>query len=211
VPEGAPDDRFVYLSDVLPTAWQAVAYADIPKGGSVAVYGLGPIGQMCTRIARHLGAERAFGIDLVPERLTTARQHGTEVVDARQTKDVPGYLQDATDGRGPDAVIDAVGMESHGDPFAKVGQQMATLLPDVLAEPLVKNLGLDRMGALIDSIKTVRRGGTVSLSGVYGGSIDPLPMVDQRHHAAGTRRCRSVGYRKPRYPSSTAGPGATRL
>jgi threonine dehydrogenase-like Zn-dependent dehydrogenase len=178
VPEGPPDDRFVYLSDVLPTAWQAVAYADIPKGGSVAVYGLGPIGQMCTRIARHLGAERVFGIDLVSERLATAREHGAEVIDARQTKDVPGYLRDATDGRGPDAVIDAVGMESHGDPFAKVGQQMATLLPDALAEPLVKNLGLDRMGALIDSIKTVRRGGTVSLSGVYGGSIDPMPMLE---------------------------------
>src|SRR5918912_1137527 len=94
VPEGPPDDRFVYLSDVLPTAWKAVEYAGIPKGGSVAVYGLGPIGQMCTRIAGHLGAERVFGIDLVPERLATARQYGAEAIDSRQIKDVPAYLHD---------------------------------------------------------------------------------------------------------------------
>jgi threonine dehydrogenase-like Zn-dependent dehydrogenase len=178
VPEGPPDDRFVYLSDVLPTAWQAVVYANVPKGGSVAVYGLGPIGQMCTRIAGHLGAERVFGIDLVPERLATARQYGAEAIDTRQINDVPAYLHDATDGRGPDAVIDAVGMESHGDPAAQIAQQMATMLPDSVAEPMVKNLGIDRLGVLIDSIKTVRRGGTVSLSGVYGGAVDPMPMLE---------------------------------
>jgi threonine dehydrogenase-like Zn-dependent dehydrogenase len=178
VPEGPPDDRFVYLSDILPTAWQAVVYADIPKGGSVAVYGLGPVGQLCTRIARQLGADQVFGVDLVPERLATARRYGAEVIDMRQTKDVPGYLQDTTDGRGPDAVIDAVGMESHGSPIAKIGQQMATMLPDAVAEPLTKNFGIDRLGALMDCIKTVRRGGTVSVSGVYGGSIDPMPLLE---------------------------------
>jgi threonine dehydrogenase-like Zn-dependent dehydrogenase len=178
VPQGPPDDRFVYLSDVLPTAWQAVVYADIPKGGSVAVYGLGPVGQLCTRIARHLGADRVFGVDLVPERLATARQYGAEVIDIRQTKDVPGYLHDTTDGRGADAVIDAVGMESHGSPIAKIGQQMTTILPDAVAEPLAKNFGIDRLGALMDCIKTVRRGGTVSVSGVYGGAIDPMPMLE---------------------------------
>jgi threonine dehydrogenase-like Zn-dependent dehydrogenase len=178
VPEGPPDDRFVYLSDVLPTAWQAVVYANVPKGGSVAVYGLGPIGQMCTRIAGHLGAERVFGIDLVSERLATARQYGVEAIDTRQIKDVPAYLHDATDGRGPDAVIDAVGMESHGDHAAQIAQQMATMLPDSVAEPMIKNLGIDRLGVLIDSIKTVRRGGTVSLSGVYGGAVDPMPMLE---------------------------------
>ncbi|HKS51409.1 MAG TPA: zinc-dependent alcohol dehydrogenase [Pseudonocardiaceae bacterium] len=178
VPEGPPDDRFVYLSDVLPTAWQAVVYANVPKGGSVAVYGLGPIGQMCTRIAGHLGAERVFGIDLVPERLATTRQYGVEAIDTRQIKDVPAYLHDATDGRGPDAVIDAVGMESHGDHAAQIAQQMATMLPDSVAEPMIKNLGIDRLGVLIDSIKTVRRGGTVSLSGVYGGAVDPMPMLE---------------------------------
>src|SRR5439155_17365215 len=89
VPEGPPDERFLYLSDVLPTAWQAVTYADVPKGGSLAVYGLGPIGQMCTRVAMAQGAERVIGVDLVPERLEMARRHGVEVVDASVEEDVP--------------------------------------------------------------------------------------------------------------------------
>src|SRR5947208_1874036 len=86
VPEGPPDDRFVYLSDVLPTAWQAVAYADVPKGGSLAVFGLGPIGSMATRIARHHGAEQVIGIDLVPDRIERARKDGVEVIDLREHK-----------------------------------------------------------------------------------------------------------------------------
>src|SRR3989440_12235830 len=81
VPEGPPDDRFVYLSDVLPTAWQAVEYAAIPRGGTVAVFGLGPIGQMSGRIALHRGAGEVFGIDLVDERLGMARRHGVQPVD----------------------------------------------------------------------------------------------------------------------------------
>lgn len=178
VPPGPSDDRFVYLSDILPTAWQAVAYADIPPGGSVAVYGLGPIGQLCTRIAKHRGAERVFGVDLVPERLEMARRHGIEVVDTSAIDDVPAYLIDATAGRGPDAVIDAVGMESHGDPIQRLGQQAATLLPDAIGAPIAEKFGIDRLGALTDSIQTVRRGGTVSIIGVYGGAVDPLPMMD---------------------------------
>jgi threonine dehydrogenase-like Zn-dependent dehydrogenase len=177
VPEGPPDDRFVYLSDILPTSWQAVVYANVPKGGSIAVYGLGPIGQLCTRIARHLGAERVFGVDLVPERLETARRHGIEVVDLTSVDDVPGYVRDATDGRGPDGVIDAVGMESHGDPIQKLGQQMATTLPDAIGGPMAEKFGIDRLGALTDAIDTVRRGGTVSIIGVYGGAVDPMPML----------------------------------
>src|SRR5690242_11677174 len=89
VPEGPPDERFLYLSDVLPTAWQAVEYAQIPEGGTVAVYGLGPVGQMSGRIARHRGA-RVIAIDLVPERLAMAQRHGIETVDAgRYNGDVP--------------------------------------------------------------------------------------------------------------------------
>jgi threonine dehydrogenase-like Zn-dependent dehydrogenase len=177
VPEGPPDDRFVYLSDILPTAWQAVDYANLPKGGSVAVYGLGPIGQFCTRIAKLHGAERVFGVDLVPERLQTARLHGIEVIDAAQVDDVPAAIIDATDGRGPDGVIDAVGMEAHGNPLQKLGQQLTTLLPDAIGGPLATKFGIDRLGVLLDSIKTVRRGGTVSIIGVYGGAIDPMPMM----------------------------------
>jgi threonine dehydrogenase-like Zn-dependent dehydrogenase len=177
VPEGPPDDRFVYLSDILPTAWQGVVYADVPAGGTLAVYGLGPIGQFCTRIARLLGAGRVIGVDLVPERLEAARRYGIEVADARDIDDVPAYLIDVTDGRGPDSVIDAVGMESHGNPLQKAGQQTASMLPDAVGEPLARKFGVDRLGALTQAIETVRRGGTVSIIGVYGGSVDPMPMM----------------------------------
>jgi hypothetical protein len=177
VPEGLPDERFLYLSDVLPTAWQAVAYADVPKGGSVAVYGLGPIGQMCTRAARAQGAEQVIGVDRVPERLEMARRHGVDVVDASAEADVPGWIRDRTGGRGPDSVIDAVGMEAHGSPVAAVAQTMAGKLPKRIAAPFVQKAGVDRLNALLSAISTVRRGGTLSISGVYGGGADPLPMM----------------------------------
>ncbi|MDQ3973257.1 MAG: glutathione-dependent formaldehyde dehydrogenase [Actinomycetota bacterium] len=178
VPEGPPDERFLYLSDVLPTAWQAVAFADIPPGGSVAVYGLGPIGQMCARIARHRSADLVVGVDLVPERLDMARRHGVEALHAGELDDVPGAVRDLTDGRGPDAVIDAVGLEAHGAPLATLAQKAATLLPDAVAAEATGQLGVDRMKALLDAIATVRRGGTLSIIGVYGGAADPLPMMD---------------------------------
>ncbi|HSK95122.1 MAG TPA: alcohol dehydrogenase catalytic domain-containing protein, partial [Euzebyales bacterium] len=114
VPEGPSDDRFIYLADVLPTAWQAVEYAAIPAGGSVAVLGLGPIGDMSCRVARLRGAERIIGVDLVPHRLERARTNGFEVLDLREHDDVAEALRTLTDGRGPDSVIDAVGMEAHG-------------------------------------------------------------------------------------------------
>ena len=177
VPEGPPDERFVYLSDVLPTAWQAVRYAGIPDGGSVTVLGLGPIGDMSCRIARHLGAQHVIGVDLVPERLKRVRDLGFEVLDLREHDDVAETIRDLTDGRGPDSVIDAVGMEAHGDRFGKVAQQMAGLMPDALAAKMMKHTGVDRMGAFHLAIDIVRRGGTISLIGVYGGMSDPLPML----------------------------------
>ncbi|WP_329245124.1 glutathione-dependent formaldehyde dehydrogenase [Actinoallomurus sp. NBC_01490] len=176
VPEGPPDERFVYLSDVLPTAWQAVAFADIPEGGSVTVFGLGPIGQMSARIARHLG-HRVIAVDGVPERLEMARRHDIEVLDARDGDDVPAAVRDLTDGRGTDSVIDAVGMEAHGSPGAKIAQSLTGLLPDAAAGALMKKAGVDRLAALYQAIETVRRGGTLSISGVYGGMADPLPML----------------------------------
>jgi threonine dehydrogenase-like Zn-dependent dehydrogenase len=176
VPEGPPDERFVYLSDVLPTAWQAVDYAAIPDGGSVTVFGLGPIGQMSCRIARHLG-HRVIAVDGVPERLELARRYGVEVLDAQQCDDVPAAVRELTDGRGTDSVIDAVGMEAHGSPNAKLAQSLTGLLPDAAAGALMKKAGVDRLAALYQGIETVRRGGTLSLSGVYGGTADPLPML----------------------------------
>ena len=177
VPEGPPDDRFVYLSDVLPTAWQAVEYADIPDGGSVAVFGLGPIGEMSCRIAQHRGAGQVIGIDLVPERLERARAHGVEVVDVTAVDDLGAHVRAMTGGRGPDSVIDAVGMEAHGAPFGKLAQTIAGILPAPIAQKLMENAGVDRLTVLHAAIEVVRRGGTISLSGVYGGMIDPMPML----------------------------------
>jgi threonine dehydrogenase-like Zn-dependent dehydrogenase len=179
VPDGPPDERFLYLSDVLPTAWQAVEYAAIPRGGTVAVYGLGPIGQMCTRIALHRGAGTVFGIDLVPERLEMAARHGVETIDMSSVDGSVGdVLREKTDGRGPDAVIDAVGMEAHGAPFGKLAQTVAGFLPDQVAAKLIEKGGVDRLSVVYSAIDAVRRGGTISLSGVYGGQLDPLPMMD---------------------------------
>ena len=178
VPEnGAPDERYLFLSDVLPTAWQAVEYAAIPEGGSVAVYGLGPIGQMCARIARHRGAETVIGVDSVPERLEMARRHGVEAIDSSAQEDVPAVAREMTGGRGPDGVIDAVGMEAHGAHGAELAQKATGLLPDPLAEKVTERFAVDRLSALLESIDTVRRGGTISISGVYGGQLDPLPMM----------------------------------
>jgi threonine dehydrogenase-like Zn-dependent dehydrogenase len=177
VPEGPPDDRFVYLSDVIPTAYQAVEYADVPRGGSLLVIGLGPIGEMATRVAQHRGY-RVLAIDLVPDRLERARSHGVETLDLRAHKnDLVETVRDLTDGRGPDSVIDAVGMEAHGAPVAKAMQTMTGLLPDAIQRKLMEKAGVDRLHALYLAIELVRRGGTISLSGVYGGMADPLPML----------------------------------
>ncbi|RAU95001.1 alcohol dehydrogenase catalytic domain-containing protein [Mycolicibacter senuensis] len=175
VPEGPPDSRFVYLSDVLPTAMQAVDYAEIPEGGSVTVLGLGPIGDMAARIAAHQG-HRVIGVDLVPERLGRLARRGIETIDLREASDLGEVIRDRTDGRGTDAVIDAVGMEAHGSGGAKAVQQLSSLLPDAVAGPLISKAGIDRLAALYSAIDIVRRGGTISIIGVYGGKLDPLPM-----------------------------------
>jgi len=177
VPHGPPDERYVYLSDVLPTAWQAVEYAQVPQGGSVAVFGLGPIGQMSARIALHRGAGRVFGLDLVPERLALAARHGIEAIDVREVDDLRAALQDRTDGRGPDGVIDAVGMEAHGAPVGMLAQTLAGFLPRPVAAKVMEKAGVDRLSVLHAACDVVRRGGTVSLSGVYGGALDPMPLM----------------------------------
>jgi threonine dehydrogenase-like Zn-dependent dehydrogenase len=177
VPEGPPDDRFVYLSDVLPTAWQAVEYAAVPEGGSLLVLGLGPIGEMATRIAQHRGVENVLAVDLVPDRLERARSHGVHAFDLNDHGDLRGAVLEATGGRGPDSVIDAVGMEAHGSPVATIAHQITGYLPDAIAQKLMQTGGVDRLAALNFAIDVVRRGGTISLSGVYGGMADPLPMM----------------------------------
>jgi len=174
VPDGPPDDRFVYLSDVLPTAWQAVEYAGIPDAGTVVVLGLGPIGDMACRIATHRG-HRVIGVDLVPDRLERAQAYGVEA--RMYSDDLADGIRDLTGGRGPDSVIDAVGMEAHGSPVARFAQRVAGWLPDPIQRTFMQEASVDRMAALLLAIDIVRRGGTISLIGVYGGMADPLPML----------------------------------
>ncbi len=179
VPDGPPDERFLFLSDVLPTAWQAVEYASIPKGGSVVIIGQGPIGDMSRRIALHHDpGAKVIVVDLVPERLERAQAGGAEAIDTSKLKDeeLKQAIQDMTDGRGPDSVIDAVGMEAHGSPTAKMMQNMAGLLPDAAAQKMFMTAGVDRLNALYNAIDIVRRGGTISLAGVYAGHADPISM-----------------------------------
>jgi threonine dehydrogenase-like Zn-dependent dehydrogenase len=181
VPDGTPDEQFLFLSDVLPTAWQAVQFADVPEGGTLAVLGLGPIGQMATRIGRHRGAERVIGVDSVDARLQMAARHGVETLDMREVGDVAEALIERTGGRGPDAVVEAVGMEAHGSvrsSVAKVAQSAVGMLPGKVARTLADKIAIDRMDALLAALKGVRRGGTVSIVGVYGGEIDPMPMME---------------------------------
>ncbi|MBA2693520.1 MAG: glutathione-dependent formaldehyde dehydrogenase [Rubrobacter sp.] len=164
VPEGPPDERFLYLSDVLPTAWQAVAYADVPEGGTVAVWGLGPVGQMCCRIALQKGAARVIGVDSVPERLRMAARYGVETVDFSVVDDAGLLVVDMTDGRGADASIDAVGMEAGG-----------SFVDSVLQATKIQ---VDKAHALRQCMASIRRGGTLSISGVYAGPVQMFPLGD---------------------------------
>ena len=168
-----PDDRYLFLSDILPTAWQGVEYANVPDGGTLAVMGLGPVGQFVSRIGVHRGY-RVLAVDPVAERREMASRHGVETFNL--SDDVVSELRDLTEGRGADAVVDAVGMEAHGNPGVGIVQKAVGLLPDALAQQMMDKAGIDRLAALHASIDAVRRGGTVSLSGVYAGDADIMPM-----------------------------------
>ncbi|AUS80495.1 glutathione-dependent formaldehyde dehydrogenase [Actinoalloteichus sp. AHMU CJ021] len=163
VPEGVPDEALALLSDVLPTSWQAVEYADVPRGGSLAVFGLGPIGQMSARIALHRGAGRVLAVDPYPDRRAFAARAGIETIDP-QDGDPVEQIRAGTAGRGADSVIDAVGMDSEGSVVDRVTQILKT-------KP-------DRLHALHQSLGAVRRGGTVSVSGVYAAWMPRFPLGD---------------------------------
>ena len=168
-----PDERYLFLSDILPTAWQGVKYTNARPGGTIAVMGLGPVGQFASRVARHLGYE-VLAVDPVPERRAMAERHGIETFDLTDT--IAVELRERTKGRGADAVVDAVGMEAHGNPVAAFAQAAVGILPDAIARKAMDTAGIDRMAAIHASIDVVRRGGTVSLSGVYAGEADMMPM-----------------------------------
>lgn len=157
VPDEGPDERYLYLSDILPTAWQAVDYADVPAGGTLAVIGLGPVGQLAARIGLWAG-RRVIGVDRVPERLTTAADHGVEIIDANETDDVAAAVRERTQGRGADGTVDAVGMEAHGDPLAAAATGVVSRLPSAVSQPLAQRFGVDRTSALLTAINTTRRG-----------------------------------------------------
>jgi threonine dehydrogenase-like Zn-dependent dehydrogenase len=164
VPDAVPGHRAAMLADVLPTAWQGVAYADVSEGDTLAVFGLGPVGQMCARVAFRHGAGRVLGVDHVPARLAMAERHGVETFDLSVINDIPGAIGDATKGRGADAVIDCVGMEADGSLLDRL-MQTSKVQPS-------------RAIALRHAVDSVRRGGTISIVGVYGGWVHAFP-IDQ--------------------------------
>ncbi|MGK4217611.1 zinc-dependent alcohol dehydrogenase [Kocuria marina] len=178
LPKDFDDERFLYLSDILPTAWQGVKYANVGEEDTLAVLGLGPVGQLAVRSAKLQGVKRIIAVDRVDERLALAKSWGIETVDMREVDEVSDTLKDMTDGPGPDGVLDAVGMEAHGNPIAEKIIAGAARLPKPLGRKAIETAGIDRLDALHTAIHSVRRAGTVSLSGVYGGMADPMPMME---------------------------------
>ena len=170
-----PDDRYLFLSDILPTAWQGVMYANLPQDGVLGVIGLGPVGQFVSRVGVHLG-HRVVAVDPVAERRAMAERHGVDTFDL--SDDAAAWLREATDGRGPHAVVDAVGMEAHGNTVTAAVQSAVGILPDPVAKKMTTTVGVDRLAAMMLAFDAVRRGGTVSLSGVYAGVADPVPFMN---------------------------------
>jgi threonine dehydrogenase-like Zn-dependent dehydrogenase len=167
IPEGLGDEQVIFLTDIFPTGYQAAVNCDIKQGDTVAVWGCGPVGLFAMKSAMHLGAGRVIGIDRFPERLEMARREcGAEIINYEETGSVPEALHTMTGGRGPDACIDAVGMEAHTS-----GVEAAY---DAVKQTL--KLEMDRPAALRQLIQSCRKGGTVSVVGVYGGFVDKMPM-----------------------------------
>ncbi|WP_342372299.1 glutathione-dependent formaldehyde dehydrogenase [Propioniciclava soli] len=178
LPAEGPDERYLYLSDILPTAWQGVEFADVPAGGTLLVLGAGPVGLLAVSSAIHRGVGRVFCADLVPERLAAAEARGAEIIDLTTVDNLGDAIRGLTGGRGVDGALDAVGMEAHGNPVAEKIIGAASRLPKPLARKAVDSVGIDRLDALHSAFDAVRRGGTVSVSGVYGGAADPMPLGD---------------------------------
>ena len=165
IPDGIPDEQVLFLSDILPTGWMAAENAQIHPGDSVAVWGCGPVGLFAIQSALLMGAGQVIGIDHHPNRLRLARDLGARTIDYRHSH-VLEALMEMTGGIGPDAVIDAVGMESHG------------FSPDNLLDAAKQKIGIgaDRAHVLRMALMAVRKGGRVSVPGVYGGFADKFPL-----------------------------------
>ena len=165
VPDGIEDEQVLFLSDILPTGWMAAENAEIEPGDTVVVWGCGPVGLFCIKSAFLMGAGRVIAIDHQPNRLALARRNGAETLNYHEVK-VLDALKEMTAGIGPDACIDAVGMEAHG--FA----------PDNIIDAVKQEtkLGTDRQHVLREVIMACRKGGRISMPGVYGGIGDKLPI-----------------------------------
>ncbi|HEX8161743.1 MAG TPA: zinc-dependent alcohol dehydrogenase [Pyrinomonadaceae bacterium] len=188
IPEGMPDEKVLFLSDIFPTGYMGAEMCDIKPGDTIAVWGCGPVGQFSIRSAYLLGAERVVAIDRVPERLRMAEGGGAVTINYEESN-VYEALMEMTGGRGPDACIDAVGMEAHG--------AGATYMYDRLKQAMM--LETDRPIALREAIMCCRNGGTVSVIGVYGGFIDKFPMgsLMNRSLTVKTGQCHVQRYMKP--------------
>jgi threonine dehydrogenase-like Zn-dependent dehydrogenase len=162
---GLPDEQVLFLSDILPTAFQAVQQCDIQPGDTVAIWGCGPVGALAIPCAFMLGAERVISIDRFPDRLALARRAGAEVINYDEV-DVLEALHEMTGGMGPDACVDAVGLEAHGMSVGAIYDRVKAAL----------FLATDRPNVLRQAIMACRKGGTVSIPGVYGGLLDKIPM-----------------------------------
>ncbi|HJV80921.1 zinc-dependent alcohol dehydrogenase [Noviherbaspirillum sp.] len=166
VPDGMSDEQVLFLSDILPTGYMAAEACEIKPGSTVAVWGCGPVGQFAIQSAYLLGAERVIAIDRLPERLRMAYDKSKAIALNYEQVDIAEALKDMTGGRGPDACIDAVGMEAHGmgimGAYDRVKQAMAAQT--------------DRPVALRQALMSCRNGGVVSIPGVYGGFLDKVPF-----------------------------------
>jgi len=166
IPQDISAEKTLFLTDIFPTGYQAAEYCGIRPGDTVAVWGCGPVGQFAIRSAYLLGAERVIGIDRIPERLELARQHSAAIALNYENVHIAEELREITGGRGPDACIDAVGLEAHG--FGLTGWY------DTAKQKLW--LETDRPTALRQAIYACSKGGTVSIPGVYGGFVDKFPI-----------------------------------
>jgi threonine dehydrogenase-like Zn-dependent dehydrogenase len=165
IPDGLDDDKVLFLSDILPTGWMAAENCDIEEGDTVAVWGCGPVGLFAIQSALKMGAGRVIAIDHYPHRLDLARQLGAEVLNYKEVH-VHDALVEMTGGIGPDAVIDAVGMESHGFTIDNVIDRAKQTMM----------LASERPHALRQAITACRKGGRISMPGVYGGFADTFPL-----------------------------------
>lgn len=190
VPSTLTDEQVLFLSDIFPTGYMGAEMCDIRPGDVIAVWGAGPVGQLAIASARMLGAHRVIAIDRFPERLAMARARAgaTDVLDYEQV-DVPEALAELTGGRGPDACIDAVGLEAHGHGLAYAYDRAKQAL----------KLETDRPTALREAIQTCRNGGIVSIIGAYGGFIDKFPIgsVMNRSLTLRTGQCHVHRYLQP--------------